>query len=134
LERIEAVERQLGELPATVKNMLGHFNGAKLFDSCIRLFGITTVTPLSPLEWTPELCIDTYTPRWRAAGSNRQGDWAIGITNYGGLILFERNEMVKEWDTGQSIWLLKSIKFVDWMENVISEAEVAMAEVLRSCS
>jgi hypothetical protein len=127
-ERIEAVEKELGTLPATLKAMLNRFSGAKLFDSSFNLFGISTNLPPSPLEWSPEWCIDTFTPRWRAAGSNRQGDWAIGMTNYGGLILLNENETIKEWDTGQSTWLSNDLPLGAWIENVISEGEVIMAE------
>ncbi len=127
-ERIEAVERELGKLPTTLKAMLRHFNGAKLFDASFRLFGISTIPPLPPLEWAPEWCIDTFTPKWRAAGSNREGDWAIAMTNYGGLILVDENETIKEWDTGQSTWLLKNLPLGEWIEKVMSEGEVIMAE------
>src|SRR5437899_892990 len=91
-ERIEAVEKELRELPPTLKEMLRRFNGVELFISgspLVSLFRISTIPPLPPLEWAPEWCIDTFTRKWRAAGSNRQGDWAIAITNYGGLILLD---------------------------------------------
>ena len=127
-ERIYSVEKELGELPTTLKEMLRHFNGAKLFDGSFRLFGISVTPPLPPLEWAPEWCIDAFTRRWRAAGSNRECDWAIGITNYGGLILLNDNETVKEWDTGQSIWLSRDLPLETWIENVISEGEAIMAE------
>lgn len=130
-ERIEAVEKELGKLPTTLTAMLSHFNGAKLFLSAgpsFSLFGISTNPPLPPLEWAPEWCIDKFTPKWRAAGPNRQDDWAIAMTNYGGLILLDGNETIKEWDTGQSTWLSKNLPLVEWIENVISEGEVVMAE------
>lgn len=127
-ERIEAVEKDLGKLPATLKAMLKCFNGAELFLRSFSLFRISTVPPLPPFEWAPEWCIDAFTPKWRAAGSNRQGDWAIAMTNYGGLVLLDANETIKEWDTGQSTWLVKNLPFGEWIEKVIREGEVIMAE------
>jgi len=133
-ERIEAVEKQLGKLPTSVMSMLRRFNGAKLFLSAgpsFSLFGISDVPPLPPLpllEWAPEWCIDKLTPKWRGAGSGRQGDWAIAMTNYGGLILLDWNESIKEWDTAQSTWLSQNLSFGEWIEKVISEGEVIMAE------
>lgn len=106
--------------------MLNRFSGAKLFSNAcpyISLFGISTNLPPTPFEWSPEWCIDAFTRRWRAAGSNRQDDWAIAMTCYGGLILLDGNERVKEWDTGQSIWLTRDIAIDEWIENVIREGE-----------
>jgi hypothetical protein len=130
-ERIDAVERELGNLPLTLKAMLSHLNGAQLFlkaGPSFSLFGISTVPPLPPFEWAVDWYIDRFTPRWRAAGSGRQNDWAIAMTNYGGLILLDRDETVKEWDTGQSCWLAKNLLLEEWIEKVIREGEVIMAE------
>jgi hypothetical protein len=132
-ERIEAVEKELGELPSTLTAMLRCFNGARLFLSAgpsFSLFGISTDPSPSPLEWTPDWWIDKYTPRWRTAGTNREVDWAIAMTNYGGLILLNDNETINEWDTGQSTWLSKDLPLEAWIENLISEGEVIMADVV----
>ena len=40
-------------------------------------------------------------------GVNREGDWAIAMTNYGGLILLDKNENIHEWDTGEHRWQRK---------------------------
>jgi hypothetical protein len=125
------VEKELGELPAILKEMLKRINGAKLFDmglSLVRLFGISTIPPLPPLEWSPEWCIDRFTPRWREAGLNREADWAIGMTNYGGLILLDANEAIKEWDTGETRWLLRNVPFDEWIEKIMSEGVETMAD------
>jgi hypothetical protein len=130
-ERIEAVEKELGKLPTSLTAMLTHANGAELFicpDASFTLFGISTNPPLPPFEWAPDWYIDKFTPKWRAAGSNRHDDWAIAMTNYGGLILLDRLETIKEWDTGQSIWLVEGLALSEWIEKVISEGEVIMAE------
>ncbi len=39
------------------------------------------------MEWGADWYIDKFTPKWRESGPNRSGDWAIGMTNYGGLLL-----------------------------------------------
>jgi hypothetical protein len=130
-ERIEAVEKELGKLPTTLKEMSERFNGAELFISgspFVSVFRISTIPPLPPLEWASEWCIDTFTRKWRAAGHNRQDDWAVAMTNYGGLVLLNKDGTVKEWDTGQSTWLSRNLPFAEWIENVMSEGETIMAE------
>jgi hypothetical protein len=130
-KRIEAVERDLGKLPSILKEMLSRINGAKLFNCgipVVTLFRISTVSPPPALEWSPEWCIDTFTPKWRAAGSNRQDDWAMAMTNYGGLVLLGADGMVKEWDTSESRWLLRDLAFDEWIEKMISEGKAVMAE------
>lgn len=130
-ERIDAVETELGQLPVVLKEMLTHFNGAELFLSAgasFSVFGISTLPPLLPSEWAPEWYIDKFTPVWRAAGSNRRRDWAIAMTNYGGLVLLDGDGAIKEWDTGQRTWLVTNLPFGEWVEKVIVEGEVIMAE------
>jgi hypothetical protein len=130
-ERIEAVEKEIGKMPPTLEEMLKRFNGAKLFISgipLVRLFRISTIPPLLPLEWAPEWCIDTFTRKWRAADSNRQGDWTIAMTNYGGLVLLDADETVKEWDIGESKWLSKSLPLAEWIDKMMGEGEAIMAE------
>jgi hypothetical protein len=130
-ERIDVVEQEIGTMPITLKTMLRHFNGAKLFISAgpsFSFFGISTIPPLPPFQWAPDWYIDKYTPLWRASGSNRQDDWAIAMTNYGGLILLDRDETIKEWDTGKRIWLSTKLPLGEWIEKVIREGEVIMEE------
>jgi hypothetical protein len=131
-QQIELVDNELGRLPTITREMLSRFNGAELFilgSASFSLFGLSTNPPLPPLEWAAEWCIDKFTPRWRAAGSNRQEDWAITMTGYVGLILLERGEFVKEWDTGENRWILKDMPFHEWIEKIISEGESIVAEV-----
>ncbi|MDX1948696.1 MAG: SMI1/KNR4 family protein [Pirellulaceae bacterium] len=130
-ERIEEVERELGKLPQTLAEMLMRFNGAELFiagSPLVSFFRISTSPPLPPLEWAPEWCIDKFTPQWRTAGPNRKGDWAIAMTNYGGLVLLDADGIVKEWDIGESKWVSGKQSLEHWIENVMSEGEAIMAE------
>jgi hypothetical protein len=130
-ERIEAAERQLGTMPTTLKDMLQHFNGAELFIGglpMLTIFGATTIPPLPPLEWAEDWYIDKLTPDWRMSGSNRDKDWAIGMTSYGGLILFNESYGISEWDTGESRWVFESIVLDDWVEKVIADGEAMMAD------
>jgi len=130
--RITAVEEEIGHMPVVLRQMLEHFNGAKLFIATgpmLRVFGLSTIPPLPPLEWGEDWYIDKFTPKWRASGPNRNGDWAIGMTNYGGLLLFSESRGIKEWDTGESRWLFADMPFDEWIEKVIKDGEVMMAEL-----
>jgi hypothetical protein len=125
-ELIEAVEGELGKLPTGLKSMLGHFNGAELFISggpYVTFFRISAMPPLPALEWAQDWCIDSFTRKWRAADANRQCDWAIAMTNYGGLTLLDGDGTIKEWDTSVDIWLTKNLPFAEWLEKVTMDGE-----------
>jgi hypothetical protein len=132
---IAAVEKTFGAMPAIIRGMLEHFNGAELIigglgaGPMLTLFRISTTPSLPSLKWGDDWYIDNLTPKWRERGPNRNNDWAIGMTNYGGLILFSESRGIKEWDTGETRWLLEDIPFGDWIEKVISEGEVMMVEL-----
>ena len=130
-EQIESFGRKLGSLPDTLKEMLSNFNGAELFISgspLVSFFRISSTPPLPPLEWAPEWCIDSITREWRDAGDNRNGVWAIAMTNYGGLILLDADEFISEWDTGEGRWVLEKQSLEQWIEKLICEGEKVMAE------
>jgi hypothetical protein len=130
-ERVREAEKQCGKLPVTLKEMFTRFNGAQLFCSpnpCVSIFRISTSPPPPPFEWAPEWCIDAFTPKWRASGSDRERDWAIAMTNYGGLILLDQDGTIKEWDTAVSTWLVNKVPFSKWIEKQIKEGEIVMAE------
>ena len=129
-ERIEAVESEFGKFPQLLQEMLAHFNGAKLFIASgplLNFFRISAIPAPPPFDWATDWCIETYTAAWRGAGSDRHGDWAFAMTNYGGLILLDADTTVKEWDTGESRWLRKNLPFEQWIEKIISEGEQIMA-------
>jgi hypothetical protein len=130
-DEIAAVEEKLGSLPTTLREMLEHFNGAELFIGAgpmLTLFPISTI-PSRSLEWGDDWYIDKLSRLWRERGPNRNDDWAIGMTNYGGLILFNESRGVKEWDTSETRWLLEDIPFSEWIEKVISDGDAMMAEL-----
>ena len=88
--RIGDVQAELGKFPEDLADMLKYFNGAELFTCTgplVSIFMVSTLPPLPPLEWAPDWCIDKYTPKWRSSGADRERDWAIGMMNYGGLIV-----------------------------------------------
>ena len=129
--RIDAVENELGQLPPTLKAMLTVFNGAKLFCNAgpsFSLFGISTIPQLSPANWAEDWYIDKFTQEWRISDIRRRSDWAIAITNYGGVFLLDENEAIKEWDTSQGVWLLKDFSVEAWIEKIIGEGEAIMLE------
>jgi hypothetical protein len=131
-DRIATVEETCGALPTLIREMLEHFNGAELFTDgvpLLTLFRISTVPPLRSPEWGEDLYIDKFTPKWRESGPHRNDEWVIGMMNYGGLILFSESRGIKEWDTGESRWLLEDVPFAEWIGKVITDGEILMAEL-----
>src|SRR5262249_572409 len=130
-DRITAAETKLGTMPEVLRDMLQHFNGAELFVATgplLTLFGVTTVPPR---EWGGDWYIDKFTPSWRASGADLDDDWAIGMMNYGGLILFNQSCGISEWDIGEGRWLLENTSLDDWIEKVIVDGETMMEELNR---
>jgi hypothetical protein len=129
-ERLETVQKELGKMPDALSDMLRHFNGARLFlrnGPLVSIFGISTIPPLPPLEWAPDWHIDKFTPAWRSS-HNRPSDWAIGMTNYGGLILLDQEGTVKEWDTSQNTWSPNEWSFDEWMSEMMREGDTYLNE------
>jgi hypothetical protein len=126
------MERQLGIAPQQLLEMLKSFNGATLFDAgvgeMVTLFGVSEEPPLSPFEWAPDWYIDKFTPEWRAAGPNRQDDWAIAMMNYGELILLDEEGKVKKWDTGQRDWNPGILSFDEWIRELMREGDEFLNE------
>jgi len=130
-DRIQSVQKEFGELPLILATMVRRFNGSELFivgGPLVTLLGISTVPPPPPLEWAPEWYIDKLTAKWRAEGRRRDADWAIAMTNYGGLVLLDSNGSVKEWDTADGRWLSKDRPFKDWIEGIMREGETMVRQ------
>ena len=118
-------------MPDELLDMLRHFNGAKLFDKIgpmISVFGMTPATPLDPFWWSPDLCIDTYTPEWRRAWPGREQEWAIAMWCYGALVILDQDGMVKEWEKSTVSWGRTNLSFDAWIEGVLTEGSDFMAE------
>jgi len=131
LDTIRDVQQQLGALPHVLKDMLTRFNGALLFDTglpMITLFRASKQPPLRVLEWAPDWCIDVMTPKWRAGGATRKEDWAFGMTSYGGLLILDGRGRVKEWDTAEGAWLIKSMAFDKWIAKILKEGKELIEE------
>ncbi len=129
--RVVTVEKEFEELPRALIDLVCCFNGAKLFRHCgalLRIFGISEDQPLSKFEWAEDWYIDKFTPKWRAAGAGRDSQFAIGMKNYGGVILFE-NGLIKEWDTAQREWSSSSYKLDDWLEIVLRDGDNFLREI-----
>jgi len=129
-DRLEAVQTQLGKMPAGLVEMLEHFNGAELFERCgpmLTVFGISTIPPLPALEWFPDWNIDKLTPSWRQASPHRENQWAIAMTNYGGLIILDKRGTIKQWDTSQSRWEENRWTFDEWVEDIFREGDAFLA-------
>lgn len=131
-DRMEEVQADLGKFPEDLSDMLKHFNGGKLFvrsGQLVSIFRVSQGQQFPPLEWAPDWCIDKFTPKWRAAGADRELDWAIAMMNYGGLIIVTEGGKVREWDTAQRIWGATTPSLGDWFEWILREGEAYMKEV-----
>lgn len=131
-ERMRKVQADLGKFPEDLADMLKHLNGGKLFVRGIQLVSIFRASddqPLPALEWAPEWCIETFTPKWRSSGVGRQQDWVIAMMNYGGLIVVTEDGKVREWDTAQRKWGATTPSLGDWFEWILREGEAYMKEV-----
>jgi hypothetical protein len=131
-ERIRALDTELGHFPHVLNEMLRRANGIELFccpNATTTLFGISTIPALPPFEWAPDWHIDKFTPKWRALGSDREDDWAIAMTNYGGLVLLNADGITKEWDTCERRWLSINLPFSDWIDKEMREGDVTLAEL-----
>jgi hypothetical protein len=51
------------------------------------------------------------------------------MMSYGGLILFDWNETVKEWDTSESRWLLNDMPLRTWIGKIMQEGDLMLAEL-----
>ena len=130
-ERLEAVQRELGEMPTALVELLEQFNGAELFVVAVPLitiFGISTIPALPPLEWAPEWYIDKHTRRWRSSGSGRDTDWAIAMMNYGGLAILDKSGWIREWDTAAGDWDERHVPFEEWCDIIIREGDALLKD------
>lgn len=128
--RISEAERDMGKLPSPVRGMLEHFNGAELFISSgpsLTLFGLSTSPLPSEFEWAPTWYIDFMTPEWRANGE-RADQWAIGMTNYGGLLIVDAGGEFGEWDTNEGSWISRKVPFEMWLRATLRDGEVFLSE------
>lgn len=129
-ERFRAMEAELGACPIALREMLSHFNGAELFIDFMPLltvFGVSPTIPVSETEWASNWYIDRFTPKWRAAGE-RDGDWAIAITNYGGVTILDSANTCGEYDASEGRWLSRGVALEDWLESVFFEGDRYLAE------
>ena len=129
---LREVQSKFGRLPNGVIEMLRHFNGGKLFvktAQLVSIFRLSTISSLPPMEWAEDYCIDKFTPWWRAAGEDRQNDWAIAMMNHGGLIIVDVDGRVREWDTAERMWDPHSFDdFDEWVEDTLREGDAFLKE------
>jgi hypothetical protein len=130
-ESIDYTQRLLGSMPETLVKMLRTFNGAKLFNlegPVYSIFGVSTIPRLPELDWAPDWYIDKFTPLWRRS-SGRVRDWAIAMTNYGGLVLMDEYGLVSEWDTSQRNWSQRNTQIETWIGTVFYEGDICLHEL-----
>ena len=112
--------------------MLQHFNCANLFiraGEMISLFGISSSPRLPWQQWAPDWYIDVFTPTWRRT-HGQPTDWAIAMTNYGGLIILDADNTIRQWDTFTNAWDALEPgpwTFADWIDKVFQEGDAFLA-------
>jgi hypothetical protein len=130
-ERLETVQIELGKMPESLIEMLRQFNGARLFNvsgPLYTIFGLSASPPVPSMESAPDWYIDKFTCAWRESHDRTQ-EWAIGITNYGGLILLDDNGLIREWDTSQNTWGQQDVIFEDWISAILIEGDICLSEL-----
>jgi hypothetical protein len=130
VKRLNEVQKRFENLPGPLLAMVKHFNGAELFARgmpMLTLFGLTEDPPLDEMEWAEDWYIDVFTPKWRGAEEDRESQFVFGMTNYGGVIIYDE-EIVKEWDTAQRTWL-PEYEFEDWLEKVLQDGDTMLREL-----
>lgn len=131
-EQLLEVQSKLGRLPDGIFEMLRHFNGGKLFTKTgplVSIFRLSPIPSLPRFEWAEGYCIDQYTPRWRAAGPDRQNDWAVAMMSYAVLVIVCGDGRVGEWDTAQGIWEPRNFNnFDDWVQEILREGDASLKE------
>jgi hypothetical protein len=134
-ERIEAVERALGDIPPVVKDMLGRFNGGTLFKTTplvVRLLGVSPASPYPPEQWPAELCIDHYTAKWRANIVERRHDWVIAVTRLGGAdqsalgIICDADGFIHKRNLVDDKWVERYVPFREWMGEVVTHGDALL--------
>lgn len=131
VERLNKVQEGFELLPQPLLSMIEHFNGAKLFNfglPMLRLFGISEDPPLDELEWAEDWYIDKFTPTWRSAEKGRESQFAIGMTSYGGVIIYDQG-LIKEWDTSELAWAPSDYELGDWLEKVLQDGDTMLREL-----
>ena len=125
-ERIANVEAAIGQMPHVLVEMLSFFNGAELFirnGPLLTIFGVTVAPPLPRCMWAPDWCIDKLTPWWRSGGDGRQNEWAIGMLNYGNVVILDNDSQTKEWDTSLRAFGPRQCGLRDWIDDVFREGD-----------
>jgi hypothetical protein len=129
---IQQVEKKFGKIPNDLLKMLNVFNGAILFIGSggeFITFFKTSIKSSSPdPEWAPDWYIDKFTHEWRATKEAKATDWAIAMTNYGGLVIMHEDGSISEWDTAINGWTFNNMVLNQWMDVVIKEGNKMLNE------
>jgi hypothetical protein len=126
-ERVLEEEQRLGQMPSDLAEMLYSFNGGELFVDAIpfvTVFGLSLGTDKAMSDWF----IDRFTPSWRS-GPGKPKDWAIGMRNYGGLVVLGDDLLVREWDTSEKKWAADQFRLDEWIENIMKEGAACLEDI-----
>jgi hypothetical protein len=121
--RLQDIQRELGEFPEELLEMLAYCNGAELFISAIplvTLFGISPLVPVPTLQWASDWYVDRFTPAWRGH-SGCAADWAIAMTSYGALVVLRDGDGLREWDCNERRWLGPQRPIGDWLSAILHD-------------
>jgi hypothetical protein len=91
----------------------------------VTLFGLSSPEDDPAFDWF----IDRYTPPWRSR-MGRPHDLVIGMFNYGGIVTFGEDSIVREWDSAQGTWSSEHepMPYDSWLGMILAEGRDYLAE------
>jgi hypothetical protein len=126
IQRIIEMERDLGPLPATLREMLAVFNGARLFIAgmpSVTVFGLSLRGEAADHDWY----IDRYTPAWRKV-MRRESDFVIGYTIDNTVNVIGTDALIRIWDTEMGDWSEEEFNYEEWARKIVSDGVEWLAE------
>jgi len=114
-EQFRMIDTNIVNLPATLREMFSHFNGAELFVNAIpfvTLFG--TDVP------TAKCNLITMNSNWQVSCGD-SSSVSFGMTNYGSILILGVDDCVREWDGQVGRFSDNDVMFDTWIDEIIRD-------------
>jgi hypothetical protein len=89
----------------------------------LTVFGLSGPDDAPGNDWF----IDRFTPEWRRV-SKCPTDWAIGMMNYGDLLVMTHDSLVSEWDIVRHRYDSRNKPLEHWARDIIHEGALYLSE------